>query len=96
MAANKISYEWNERGDGYIFTGSQRQPTLVEIHNFLLENHISLEGVYVVCARLGGSWWAPEECTSVELLEFNETCPVCGKPFKMDADICPICHKEWG
>lgn len=93
--ANKISYEWNNQGNGFIFTGSQRQPTMIEIHNFLLTNHIFLEGVYVACVRLGGDWLPPEECTSVELIEFAEQCPVCGKSFELDTDICPICHKKW-
>ena len=34
MAKNKITHEWNEDGTAIIFTGSQRQPTLVEIKNY--------------------------------------------------------------
>lgn len=52
MAKNKITHDWNEDGTAIIFTGSQRQPTLTEIH-------------------------------------------ICGKPFVLDADFCPICHKKW-
>lgn len=37
MAKNKITHEWNEDGTAIIFTGSQRQPTLVEIRNHAAE-----------------------------------------------------------
>nr|DAY87316.1 MAG TPA: putative cytoplasmic protein [Caudoviricetes sp.] len=22
-------------------------------------------------------------------------CPICGKPFVLDTDFCPVCHKKW-
>ena len=92
---NKITHEWNVHGDGLIFRGSQRQPTLVEIHNYAVEQQLNMEGVYVVAARLGGEWWPPEDHLSIELIEYGENCPVCGKAFRMDTDYCPICHKRW-
>lgn len=54
MAKNKIIVEWNTDGTGLIFTGSHRQPTLTEIHNYCTNNNLPYEGVYVVAARLGG------------------------------------------
>ena len=44
MAINKISHSWNEDYTGLIFTGSQRQPTPVEVHNYCMAQHIPLEG----------------------------------------------------
>lgn len=32
---------------------------------------------------------------SLEIFEFGENCPICGKAFVLDTDICPICHKRW-
>lgn len=32
--ANKITHEWTEDLTGLVFTGSVRQPTLVEVHNY--------------------------------------------------------------
>lgn len=34
MAVNKITHSWNNDYTGLIFTGSQRQPTLVEVRNY--------------------------------------------------------------
>ncbi len=95
MARNKITVEWNADGTGLVFTGSHRQPTLAEIHNYCIDNHLPYEGVYVVVARLGGEWWPEEDYRSVELIEFGESCPVCGKPFPFDTDICPVCLRKW-
>ena len=95
MAVNKITHSWNEDYTGLIFTGSQRQPTPVEVHNYCVAQHISLEGVYVSAVRLGGEWTPPEDAKSLEIFEFGENCPVCGKAFVLDTDICPICHKRW-
>ena len=51
MAKNKITHEWNEDGTAIIFTGSQRQPTLVEIKNYAADlarttGQFISEGVY--------------------------------------------------
>ena len=78
MAVNKITHSWNEDYTGLIFTGSQRQPTLVEVRNYC-----------------GGEWTPPEDAKSLEIFEFGENCPICGKAFVLDTDICPICHKRW-
>lgn len=95
MAVNKITHSWNEDYTGLIFTGSQRQPTPVEVHNYCVAQHIPLEGVYIAAIRLGGEWTPPEDAKSIEIFEFGENCPVCGKAFVLDTDICPICHKRW-
>ena len=89
MAVNKITHSWNEDYTGLIFTGSQRQPTLVEVCNYCVAQHISLEGVYVSAVRLGGEWTPPEDAKSLEIFEFGENCPICGKAFVLDTDICP-------
>lgn len=95
MAVNKITHSWNNDYTGLIFTGSQRQPTLVEVRNYCVAQHIPLEGVYITAVRLGGEWTPPEDAKSIEIFEFGENCPVCGKAFVLDTDICPICHKRW-
>ena len=95
MAVNKITHSWNNDYTGLIFTGSQRQPTLVEVRNYCVAQHIPLEGVYIAAVRLGGEWTPPEDAKSLEIFEFGENCPVCGKAFVLDTDICPICHKRW-
>lgn len=100
MAKNKITHEWNEDGNAIIFTGSQRQPTLVEIHNYATDAIRKgtlpvLEGLYVTTCKFGGNWTPPEYARSVMLVEFGEDCPICGKPFVLDTDFCPICHKKW-
>lgn len=100
MAKNKITHEWNEDGTAIIFTGSQRQPTLVEIHNYATDAIRKgtlpvLEGLYVTTCKFGGDWTPPEDARSVMLVEFGEDCPICGKPFVLDTDFCPICHKKW-
>lgn len=79
MAVNKITHSWNEDYTGLIFTGSQRQPTPVEVHNYCVAQHIPLEGVYITAVRLGGEWTPPEDAKSIEIFEFGENCPVCGK-----------------
>lgn len=95
MAINKITHSWNEDCTGLIFTGSLRQPTPIEIHNYCLDKRLPFSGVYVIAARLGDDWIPPENAKSLELIEFGEKCPVCGKAFAFDTDICPICHKRW-
>lgn len=94
MAKNKITHYRTDKGT-LIFQGSLRQPTDVEINNYCAENHIWLEGVFVRAVKIGGGWCPPDDCKEVELIEFSEECPVCGKPFVLDLDICPICRKRW-
>lgn len=93
--ANKITHSWTEDCTGLVFTGSVRQPTLVEIHNYMQEKRLPVEGVFVVCARLGDEWLAPENNRSVTLVEFDDHCPVCGKPYDFSTDECPLCHRGW-
>lgn len=100
MAKNKITHEWNEDGTAIIFTGSQRQPTLTEIHNYATDAIRKgtlpvMEGLYVTTCKFGGDWTPPEYAHSVMLVEFGEDCPICGKPFVLGTDFCPVCHKKW-
>ena len=87
MAVNKITHSWNNDYTGLIFTGSQ-------VRNYCVAQHIPLEGVYIAAVRLGGEWTPMEDAKSLEIFEFGENCPVCGKAFVLDTDICPICHKR--
>ena len=100
MAKNKITHEWNEDGTAIIFTGSQRQPTLVEIKNYAADlarttGQFISEGVYAAACVVGGDWAPPEDHRSVMLVQFDENCPICGKPFVLDTYFCPVCHKKW-
>ena len=95
MAKNKIRHEWNEDGTAIIFTGSQRQPTLVEIKNYAADlarttGQFISEGVYAAACVVGGDWAPPEDHRSVMLVQFDENCPICGKPFVLDTDFCPV------
>ena len=56
MAKNKITYDWdrNERlGLVHYFTGSLRQPTIIEANNYLNEHHIEIYGVVVYAQGSG-------------------------------------------
>lgn len=92
---NKITHEWTEDGSALVFTGTIRQPTLVEVHNYMQEMHSPIEGVFAVCARLGDEWWPPEVNRSVVLYPFEEHCPVCGHVYNFDSEDCPLCHRRW-
>lgn len=89
MAVNKITHSWNEDYTGLIFTGSQRQPTLVEVRNYCVAQHISLEGVYVSAVRLGGEWTPPEDAKSLEIFEFGETAPSAERPLYLTPTSAP-------
>lgn len=59
MAKNKITHEWNEDGTAIIFTGSQRQPTLTEFHNYATDAIRKgtlpvMEGLYVTTVSADG------------------------------------------
>lgn len=93
MAKNVITVESTETG--YLFTGSLRQPTAVEISNFCHEKHLYIEGVFVVAVRITGSYVPPEDVKTVELIEFGDHCPVCGKELDLSGVCCPVCGKRW-
>ena len=95
MAKNSITVQTNINGDGYIFTGSSRQPTPVEISNYCHEKHIHVEGVFIAAVRITGGYIPPEDMRSLELIEFGEHCPVCAKKLDMYGDNCPYCGKPW-
>ena len=48
-----------------------------------------------VASSQNDEFYTPEDAKSLEIFEFGENCPVCGKAFVLDTDICPICHKRW-
>jgi len=57
MARNKITFkkEWEDNRWIYSFTGSQRQPTLNEIHEFIVDNRLQdeIDDAFMVCAIKG-------------------------------------------
>ncbi len=63
MARNKITYrrERNERqGIVHRFTGTQRQPTIIEANNYLNENRIEIYGILIFVQGSGfGEYWLP-------------------------------------
>ena len=93
MARNTITALPTDHG--YLFEGSQRQPTIVEISNFCHENHIYIEGVYITAVRITGGYLPPEYVKTVELIEFGERCPVCAKELDLSGVSCPTCGKRW-
>ena len=89
MAVNKITHSWNEDYTGLIFTGSQRQPTLVEVRNYCVAQHISLEGVYIAAVRLGGEWTPPEDAKSIENLSLAKIAPSAERPLYLTLTSAP-------
>lgn len=107
MAKNKISWSMEydkENRAHYYFTGSQRQPTLAEIHNFIIDNRLQDKiddffGVTYINFT-ADEWVYPEECLTVEVIGYNGgshdgDCPVCGHERDMTGTRCPVCDKPW-
>lgn len=91
---NKLTYE--EIDNGFVVTGSLRQPTIVEAINFLVEKSCNFEGSFVIGVQITGEYIPPEDVRSIRLYEFSsEFCPVCGKPHDLFSEKCPICYKRW-
>ena len=104
MAKNKITYEWdrNERlGLVHRFTGSLRQPTIIEANNYLNENHIEIYGVLVFAqgSGFGEEWIPPEESKVLQLVEYDvangDSCPICGNEKDLGGSKCPVCMRPW-
>ena len=93
MAKNVITVEPTDTG--YLFTGSLRQPTPIEISNHCHEKHIHTEGIFVTAVRITGNYIPPEDVKTVELIEFGEHCPVCSKKLDLSGVSCPTCGKRW-
>lgn len=93
MAKNVITVEHTE--NGYLFMGSLRQPTAVEISNYCHEKHLYIEGVYVTAVRITGSYIPAEDVKTVELIEYGDHCPVCGKEIDLSGVSCPVCGRHW-
>lgn len=111
MAKNKIIFEHEIDDVGralYRFTGSQRQPTINEIIEFL-ENKSpqEIEDCFMVlaikCKDLGDSYQGfgePEETKTVEFWGYDGgvgsgNCPICGHERDLSGDRCPVCLKPW-
>lgn len=93
MAKNIITVEYTDTG--YLFTGSSRQPTPIEISNHCHEKHIHIEGIFITAVRITGNYIPPEDVKTVELIEFGERCPVCSKELDLSGVTCPTCGKRW-
>ena len=106
MARNKITFEkeWIDGRTVYHFTGSQRQPTLVEVMNFIVENRLSDKmDDYFGVAHIKlkpEEWIPPEEYRTLTFLGYDGgtgdgSCPVCGHERDMSGDVCPVCLRGW-
>ena len=112
MAKNKVSFEkdWDDVGRAiYKFTGSQRQPTLNEVEEFIENNRPSeIEDEFMVCAvkvHIGDVYqgWdinEPEPNKTIEFWGYNGgrndgSCPICNHERDLSGDKCPVCLKPW-
>ena len=106
MAKNKITYEreWNDEHYGctvHYFTGSQRQPTIIEANNYINEHNIEIYGIMVYArgSMFGEEWAPPEENTTLRLFEYDpangDSCPICNHERDLGGERCPVCNKRW-
>ena len=108
MARNKITFERDFDDVGraiYTFTGSQRQPTLVEIEEYIENEQPSeIEDEFMVYAIKGHSeyqgWGLGEPNKTVEFWGYSggrgdSSCPICGHERDYSGDKCPVCFKPW-
>ena len=109
MAKNKITFEKEYMEDGrweYRFTGSQREPTLTEAMNHIVENRLwdEIDDAFgIAYARLKEEVWTPPEENRTLILigydggqgEYNSGCPICGHERDMGGKTCPICGRPW-
>ena len=111
MAKNKITFERDFDDVGratYRFTGSQRQPTMNEIEEWLESNNPSeIEDYFMVyamkCKDLGGNYQGfgePEKNKTVEFWGYygganDGSCPICGKERDLSGKFCPVCDRPW-
>lgn len=109
---NKISFEreWDDEGRAiYRFTGSQRQPTMNEIEEWIENNNPSeIEEYFMVyalkCKDIGGyqgfDEYEPEENKTIEFWGYyggknGGSCPICGKERDLSGERCPVCDRPW-
>jgi hypothetical protein len=112
MARNKITFEkdYDEACRAiYRFSGTQRQPTLDEIEEFIVDNNLQYEidDYFMVCAIKGSAaesgyqgWNDNEKNKVVEFWGYNGgsgdgCCPICGHERDMSGSRCPVCDKPW-
>lgn len=112
MARNKITFtqDYDDTNRNvYYFTGSQRQPTINEIFDFIEDNHLKdeIEDYFLVLAinpkaDNNSGIFDEEESKTVEFWgynggggEFGSSCPICGHERDMGGDKCPVCDKPW-
>lgn len=113
MARNKITFEkeYDEisKRNSYFFTGSQRQPTINEILDFVKDTRLEdeIDDYFLVVAinpraDRDSGFLDDSEDKTVEFWgynggsgEFDSSCPICGHERDMGGDKCPICDKPW-
>ena len=106
MAKNKITYErdWDNKRYGctvHYFTGSLRQPTIVEANNYINEHRLEIYGIMVFAqgSMFGEEWLPPEENTTLRMFEYDaqngDHCPICGHEHDLGGERCPVCNKRW-
>lgn len=104
MAKNKITYERDrsERlGNVHYFTGSLRQPTIIEANNYINEHNIEIYGmvVYAQGSFFGEYWLPPESNKTLALFEYEvangDPCPICGNEKDLGGSKCPVCMRPW-
>ena len=108
MARNKILFEKEYMDDNrweYRFSGSQRQPTLHEIHDYIVENRLQseIDDYFMVCAVKGNAaerddgfqFADEEENKTVILWGYDGSCPICGKERDLSGNKCPVCERPW-
>lgn len=113
VARNKITLEVDYDDSGravYRFTGSQRQPTLNEIEEWIADNRPDeIKDYFAVCAikcqDIDGGYQGfnePEVNKTVEFWGYDGgsgdggSCPICGHERDVAGSVCPVCCRPWG
>ena len=112
MARNRITFEIDFDQSNraiYRFTGSQRQPTLDEVENYIIDNRLQwkIPDSFMICAVRGNSAEGEEQHYFDEYDEKNKvlelwgydcdsySCPICGHEREMSGKKCPVCMRPW-
>jgi len=115
MAKNKITYarDYDERShrDVFIFTGSQRQPTLAEVLEYIEEKRLYndhnwpsflVTAITVHEDSFMNVGFMDDDGKLKELVLWSYeggtgdgSCPICGHEHDLSGDKCPVCKKPW-
>ena len=105
MQKQKLTHEieWEPITGAYRIlkiTGSHRQPTIAEAHEYIYENNLP-EEIWVAAFYHSGDWGEWTEEKTLELREYTALkegfCPICHQALDLyhDKNKCPLCGKEW-